>query len=141
MKEHRDALKKAADANWKKKEDASQAPPKEAFKMRQFQNVQSRLRDDRQQQSARDDVRAQTAEGQAGARGFSARERRTYGGAVAGVNPGATGGAVAFGRGRDQAPLMRRTGSFSGMKKDIVTPSGLSKNALDQFNKRTSKGV
>ena len=100
MKQHREALKKATEANWKKKEDA-EMPPRDAFKMRKFQNVGSKIREDLQQQSARDDIRAQTAEAQAGARGFSARDRRTHGGAPIAVNPSATGGGVAFGRGRE----------------------------------------
>lgn len=135
MKQHREALKKAAEANWQKKEAASQAPPKEAFKMRKFQNVSSKVQQDLQQQSARDDIRAQTAEGPTGARGFSARERRTYGGAPAAVNPGATGGRVAFGRAREQGGLMRRTGSFAGMKRELIPTAELNKNALEQFNK------
>ncbi len=34
---------------------------------------------------------------------------------------------------------MRRTGSFAGMKRDYGAPQDLSKNALEQFNKKTQK--
>ena len=61
MKQHRDNLKRTAEDNWKKKEEASQAPPKDLFKMKKFQNVTSRLRDDQIQQMERDDIRPQTA--------------------------------------------------------------------------------
>lgn len=95
MKQHRESLKKAAEDNWKKKE-ASQAPPRDAFKMRQFKNVQSKLKVDLQMQSAREDVRAQTAEGQHSAsfsRIQSARQRRA---SNAGAPPSDNG--IAFGR-------------------------------------------
>lgn len=56
MKSNRESLKKATEAHQKKKE-ALNAPQKDAFKMKQFKNVTSKLREDLQMQSARGEIR------------------------------------------------------------------------------------
>ena len=88
-------------------------------------------------QSAREEVRAQTAEGQHSAsfqRIQSARQRRS---SNAGPPP-TDDKVIAFGRTQQKQTLMRRTGSFSGMPaKQDLTSADINKNALAQFDKQT----
>ena len=58
MQEHREALKKTAEANWKKKEEA-RTPNQAAFKLKKFTNVQSKVSQDINHQIANEDLRGE----------------------------------------------------------------------------------
>lgn len=59
MQQHREALKKTAETNWKKKEEA-RTPNQAAFKLKKFTNIQSKVREDIQHQIANEDLRGET---------------------------------------------------------------------------------
>lgn len=61
MKEQREFLKKKTEEN-QKKQELSKMAPKEAFKMRQFSNVQSKVRQDINDQNVHEEIRPQTAQ-------------------------------------------------------------------------------
>ena len=61
MKEQRDLLRKKTEEN-QKRQQMSKLPPKEAFKLKQFSKVQSRVKQEIQHQNTQDELRPQTAQ-------------------------------------------------------------------------------